>query len=73
MGSDSDLPVMNAAAEMLTQFEVPFELTIVSAHRTPKRMVDFAENAHKNTPFMGCGIQIQEMFLTSCLRPVSDR
>ena len=47
MGSDSDLPVMQEAAKMLDQFEIPYEITIVSAHRTPKRMFDFAENAHK--------------------------
>jgi 5-(carboxyamino)imidazole ribonucleotide mutase len=45
MGSDSDLEIMNAAADMLTTFEVPFELTIVSAHRTPKRMVEYAQTA----------------------------
>jgi 5-(carboxyamino)imidazole ribonucleotide mutase len=47
MGSDSDLPVMKEAASMLEQFEIPYEITIVSAHRTPKRMFDYAENAHK--------------------------
>ena len=47
MGSDSDLPVMRQAADILKQFEIPFELTIVSAHRTPKRMFDFATKAHK--------------------------
>lgn len=46
MGSDSDLPVMNEAANILKELAVPFELTIVSAHRTPKRMFDFAEKAH---------------------------
>lgn len=45
MGSDSDLPVMQAAADMLTQFQIPFELTIVSAHRTPQRMFDYAQSA----------------------------
>ncbi len=45
MGSDSDLQVMNQAAEMLLFFEVPYEITIVSAHRTPERMFDFAQNA----------------------------
>ncbi|RTL56583.1 MAG: 5-(carboxyamino)imidazole ribonucleotide mutase [Sphingobacteriales bacterium] len=45
MGSDSDLPVMQAAADMLTQFKIPFELTIVSAHRTPLRMVEYAQKA----------------------------
>lgn len=47
MGSDSDLPVMQQAADIFKQFDIPFELTIVSAHRTPHRMVEFAENAHK--------------------------
>ena len=47
MGSDSDLSVMHDAGEVLRQLEVPFELTIVSAHRTPQRMFDFASTAHK--------------------------
>jgi len=45
MGSQSDLPVMSQAAEYLNSIEVPYEITIVSAHRTPKRMVEFAEAA----------------------------
>lgn len=45
MGSDSDLPVMMAAAEILKKFDVPFELTIVSAHRTPDRMRAYARSA----------------------------
>ncbi|KAJ2794015.1 phosphoribosylaminoimidazole carboxylase ade2, partial [Coemansia guatemalensis] len=47
MGSDSDLPTMRAAGELLEQFGVPFELTIVSAHRTPDRMFEYARTAHK--------------------------
>ncbi len=47
MGSDSDLPVMSAAKSILDQFEIESEVTIVSAHRTPKRLVEFAEGAHK--------------------------
>jgi len=47
MGSDSDLPIMQAAADTLTLFNIPFELTIVSAHRTPIRMVDYAKNARQ--------------------------
>lgn len=47
MGSDSDLPIMKQAAEMLEYFNVPFEITIVSAHRTPERMFEFAEQAHQ--------------------------
>ncbi|MEO9872737.1 5-(carboxyamino)imidazole ribonucleotide mutase [Ekhidna sp.] len=45
MGSKSDLPVMQQAADILKDLEVPFELTIVSAHRTPHRMLDYAESA----------------------------
>ncbi len=45
MGSDSDLPVMQAAADVLKEFEIPFELTVVSAHRTPLRMVEYAKTA----------------------------
>ena len=47
MGSDSDLPVMQHAADILSEFEIPFELDIVSAHRTPDKMVTFAKKAHK--------------------------
>lgn len=42
MGSQSDLTVMKEAAQFLEELKIPFELTIVSAHRTPKRMVDYA-------------------------------
>lgn len=45
MGSDSDLPIMQQAAEILKQFFIRFELTIVSAHRTPQRMFAFAQGA----------------------------
>jgi 5-(carboxyamino)imidazole ribonucleotide mutase len=45
MGSDSDLPIMQAAADMLEYFNIPFELTVVSAHRTPLRMVEYAQKA----------------------------
>ncbi|KAJ1891912.1 phosphoribosylaminoimidazole carboxylase ade2, partial [Coemansia sp. IMI 209127] len=47
MGSDSDLPTMRPAAQILERFGVPFELTIVSAHRTPDRMFEYARSAHK--------------------------
>lgn len=47
MGSDSDLPVMQQAAEVLKQFGIYFELTIVSAHRTPLRLVEYATAAHE--------------------------
>ncbi|KAJ1687522.1 hypothetical protein LUZ63_018912 [Rhynchospora breviuscula] len=52
MGSDSDLPIMKDAAEILTSFGIPFELTIVSAHRTPDRMYSFAMSAKER------GIQV---------------
>jgi 5-(carboxyamino)imidazole ribonucleotide mutase len=45
MGSDSDLPVMQEAADTLTAFGISFEMTIVSAHRTPKRLYEYAESA----------------------------
>ena len=45
MGSDSDLSVMKAAADMLDEFGIPFEMTVVSAHRTPLRMVQYAVQA----------------------------
>ena len=45
MGSDSDLPVMQDAAGILAEFQVPHEVTIVSAHRTPARLYDYARGA----------------------------
>lgn len=47
MGSDSDLPIMKEAADILTRFGIPFELTIVSAHRTPRRMIKYANDARQ--------------------------
>ncbi len=47
MGSDSDLPVMQQAADFLLSKGIPFELTIVSAHRTPLRLVDYATTARE--------------------------
>jgi 5-(carboxyamino)imidazole ribonucleotide mutase len=46
MGSASDLPIMQAAADILKQFGISFEIDIVSAHRTPEKMFDYAKNAH---------------------------
>src|SRR5436190_1417601 len=45
MGSDSDLPVMQAAADLLDQFNIGYEVTVVSAHRTPLRMLEYAKTA----------------------------
>jgi 5-(carboxyamino)imidazole ribonucleotide mutase len=47
MGSQSDLKIMKEAAEALEELGIPYELTIVSAHRTPKRMIDYATQARK--------------------------
>jgi len=46
MGSASDLPIMQEAADVLTELGVAYELDIVSAHRTPEKMMDYAKNAH---------------------------
>lgn len=48
MGSDSDLPIMKAAADVLKELGVQADVTIVSAHRTPDRLMEFSKNAHKN-------------------------
>ena len=45
MGSKSDLPIMKQAADVLNELKVEFEMTVVSAHRTPERMVSYAEQA----------------------------
>lgn len=47
MGSKSDLPTMQAAADILKEFEIEFEIDIVSAHRTPEKMFDYAKSAHE--------------------------
>ena len=52
MGSDSDLPTMQDAIAICEEFEVPCEVSIISAHRTPERMVNYAKNVHQR------GIQV---------------
>ena len=47
MGSESDLPVMEEAAKILAKFSVPYEMRVLSAHRTPAAMQDYAETAHE--------------------------
>jgi len=47
MGSDSDLPIMQAAADMCEEFGIEYEVTIVSAHRTPERLVSYSKSAEK--------------------------
>ena len=46
MGSDSDLEIMQEAAQFLEKLAIPYEMTIASAHRTPERMAEFVKNAH---------------------------
>ncbi|GAA3060205.1 hypothetical protein GCM10020000_49010 [Streptomyces olivoverticillatus] len=46
MGSDSDWPVMEEAAKALDEFEIPYEVDVVSAHRMPREMVAYGEQAH---------------------------
>jgi phosphoribosylaminoimidazole carboxylase PurE protein len=58
MGSDSDLPTMRAAAEALDEFGIASEVTVVSAHRTPDRMLEYARSAHQR------GIQVS--FRSGC-------
>ncbi|MGB5819235.1 MAG: 5-(carboxyamino)imidazole ribonucleotide mutase [Saonia sp.] len=48
MGSTSDLPVMQDAVDILKGFDIPVDVDIVSAHRTPEKLFDFSKNAHKN-------------------------
>ena len=47
MGSDSDLAVMSEAAKLLDKLQIPYELTVISAHRTPQRMYEYAHKAHE--------------------------
>lgn len=56
MGSDSDLPIMSDAAKVLDEFKIPYELTIVSAHRTPQRLYEYASSAlHKGIKVIVAG------------------
>ena len=48
MGSKSDHPVMNEAAKVLEDFDIEYEINIVSAHRTPEKMMDYSKKAHLN-------------------------
>ncbi len=48
MGSDSDLPIMGKAFEILKEFEIPFDVRILSAHRTPNEHVNYVKEAEKN-------------------------
>jgi phosphoribosylamine--glycine ligase len=47
MGSDSDLEIMKAAGAVLQEFDIPYEMTVASAHRSPHRAAEFASSAHR--------------------------
>ncbi|MDF2379689.1 MAG: 5-(carboxyamino)imidazole ribonucleotide mutase [Candidatus Gracilibacteria bacterium] len=47
MGSDSDLPIMKKAVDVLKEFSIPYEITVVSAHRTPERMMEYGKTAEE--------------------------
>ena len=51
MGSTSDMPIMQEAAKILNEFQIPFEINALSAHRVPEQVADFAKNAHTNGRF----------------------
>ena len=68
MGSDSDLPIVQKAVDMLKSLQIPYEVHIYSAHRTPVEARDFALNARKN----GIGVMIATSFLAFDWEMVSD-
>jgi phosphoribosylaminoimidazole carboxylase PurE protein len=47
MGSDSDLKVMQGTAKVMEEFDIPYYIDVISAHRTPHQALDFSQNAHK--------------------------
>jgi 5-(carboxyamino)imidazole ribonucleotide mutase len=73
MGSISDLPVMQDAADILDTFGIEYEINIVSAHRTPELMFDYAKNAHKrgvNVIIAGAGGAAHLPGMTASLTPL---
>ena len=54
MGSTSDMPIMEKAAQLLNDFQIPFEINALSAHRTPAQVEEFARNAHKRCEGYHC-------------------
>lgn len=73
MGSDSDLPIMKDAASVLEEFGISYELTIVSAHRTPDRMIEYAKNAKSRglgTIIAGAGGSAHLPGMVASLTPV---
>ncbi len=73
MGSDSDLPVMKDCADILKEFGIDFEVTLVSAHRTPERMVEYAKSAKDRgikVIIAGAGGAAHVAGVTAALTPV---
>lgn len=73
MGSKSDLPIMKEAADILEQLEVDYEIDIVSAHRTPDKMMDYGKNAHRRgikTIIAGAGGAAHLPGMTASLTPL---
>ena len=70
MGSDSDLPVMQGAVDALIDFDVPHEVRIISAHRTPEVMLDYARTAAERAySAMTSGVRCAETMRTSWATP----
>lgn len=73
MGSKSDLPIMQLAADVLKELQVEFEIKIISAHRTPELMYEYAENAHTRglkTIIAGAGGAAHLPGMTASLTPL---
>jgi len=74
MGSDSDFEIMEETASVLKKFGVPYEMTVASAHRNPKKAAEFASSAHKRgnnnfyAPFMGGRCKFGSLFGISVRR-----
>ena len=74
MGSDSDLPIMREAIEVLESFDIQIEVDIVSAHRTPKKLFDYATNAHGGIKVIiaGAGGAAHLPGMVASMRPLSQ-
>jgi 5-(carboxyamino)imidazole ribonucleotide mutase len=73
MGSDSDLPIMREAAAILDELQIPYEMTIVSAHRTPKRLYEYATGAEErglNVIIAGAGGSAHLPGMVAALSPL---
>ena len=69
MGSDSDLPIVEKTIDTLKQYDVPFEVHVYSAHRTPLEAKEFAQNARKNRRAFARRWSICKSYSPSSIRP----